>query len=106
MSWVRPRCSSWPKADRSFSSRCLELSARDKRTVVDSRGTFCPIPIMNLFKAYRESQDGDLIELLATDPAADPDVHAWARNNGSQVLDVAEEQGYTRILVKGAKRGA
>ena len=85
MSWVRPRCSSWPKADRSFSSRCLELSARDKRTVVDSRGTFCPIPIMNLFKAYRESQDGDLIELLATAHAADPEGLAGDGNYGFRV---------------------
>lgn len=81
------------------------MSALEKHTVVDSRGKFCPIPIMELFKAYRGSQDGDLIELLATDPAAKPDVAAWAKNNGSEVLDVIDEPGYTRILVRVAKAG-
>jgi len=63
------------------------------------------MPIMELFKAYRSSKNGDLIELLATDPAAKPDVSAWAKNNGSEVLDVIEEQGYTKILVRVAKMG-
>jgi tRNA 2-thiouridine synthesizing protein A len=72
--------------------------------VVDSRGSFCPGPITDLFKAYRSSQLGDVIELWATDPAAKADVTAWAQKSGNELLDVVDEQGYIRILVKITKK--
>ncbi|MDE1853403.1 MAG: sulfurtransferase TusA family protein [Thaumarchaeota archaeon] len=72
--------------------------------VVDSRGSFCPGPITDLFKAYRSAQLGDVIELLATDPAARADVTAWAQRSGNELLDIVEEQGYLRILVKITKK--
>jgi len=75
------------------------------RKVIDSRGSFCPGPITDLFKAYRQSNVGDVIELLATDPAAKPDVEAWARKSGNQVLEVVQENGYLRIVVQIIKKG-
>jgi tRNA 2-thiouridine synthesizing protein A len=72
---------------------------------VDSRGSFCPGPITDLFRAYRQSSVGDVIELLATDPAARGDVEAWARKSGNEVLEVVQEKDYLRIIVRIAKRG-
>jgi len=72
--------------------------------VVDSRGSFCPGPITDLFRAYRAAQLGDIIELWATDPAAKADVTAWAQKSGNELLDIIEEQGYIRILVKVTKK--
>jgi len=80
------------------------MSTVEQHKVIDSRGSFCPGPITDLFKAYRSSQVGDIIELLATDPAAKPDVTAWAQKSGNQLLDVVEEQGYIRIIVKITKK--
>ncbi len=71
---------------------------------MDCRGSFCPGPITELFKAYRTAQLGDIIELWATDPAAKADVTAWAQKSGNEVLDLADEQGYIRILVKVTKK--
>jgi TusA-related sulfurtransferase len=81
------------------------MSAIQEHKVVDSRGTSCPGPITDLFKAYRNSQLGDVIELLATDPAAKPDVEAWARRSGNEVLDVINEKDHIRIIVKITKKG-
>jgi len=80
------------------------MSTTEQHKVIDSRGSFCPGPITDLFKAYRSAQVGDVIELLATDPAAKPDVTAWAQKSGNQLLDVVEEQGYIRIIVKITKK--
>jgi tRNA 2-thiouridine synthesizing protein A len=82
----------------------MQMSTVEQHKVIDSRGSFCPGPITDLFKAYRSSQVGDIIELLATDPAAKPDVTAWAQKSGNQLLDVVEEQGYIRIIVKITKK--
>ena len=80
------------------------MSAIAQHKVVDSRGSFCPGPITDLFKAYRSSQLGDVIELLATDPAAKADVTAWAQKSGNELLDIIEEQGYIRLVVKITKK--
>ncbi|VUT27595.1 MAG: sulfur transfer protein SirA [Candidatus Syntrophoarchaeum sp. GoM_oil] len=36
--------------------------------MIDSRGSACPGPIIDLVKAYRRAKDGDVLEILATDP--------------------------------------
>ena len=72
---------------------------------MDSRGSFCPGPITDLFKAYRNAQLGDVIELLATDPAAKSDVSAWARKSGNELIDVIDEKDYVRLIVKITKKG-
>jgi len=76
------------------------MSVVQQHKIVDSRGTSCPGPITDLFKAYRKAELGDIIELLATDPAAKPDVEAWTRKSGNELLDVINESGYIRLIVK------
>jgi tRNA 2-thiouridine synthesizing protein A len=80
------------------------MSTVEQHKVIDSRGSFCPGPITDLFKAYRNAQLGDVIELLATDPAAKADVTAWAQKTGNELLDIIDEPGYIRILVKVTKK--
>ena len=74
-------------------------------TVVDSRGTMCPGPITDLFKAYRNAKIGDVIELLATDPAARSDTEAWTRRSGNEIIAVIDEKDYIRIQVRIVKKG-
>ena len=80
------------------------MSTVEQHKIIDSRGSFCPGPITDLFKAYRSSQLGDVIELLATDPAARADVTAWAQKSGNELVSIVEEQGYLRIVVKITKK--
>ncbi len=82
----------------------MQMSTVEQHKVVDSRGSFCPGPITDLFKAYRSSQLGDVIELLATDPAAKADVTAWTQRSGNELMSIVDEQGYTRITVKITKK--
>ena len=41
---------------------------------IDAVGLICPEPIMLLHKAIHESSSGEIIELVATDPATKKDV--------------------------------
>ena len=81
------------------------MSLASSRKVVDSRGSFCPGPITDLFKAYRSSVVGDEIEVWATDPAAKSDISAWAARSGNEILDILQEKDYLKIVVKIAKKG-
>jgi tRNA 2-thiouridine synthesizing protein A len=71
-----------------------------QRRIVDSRGSFCPGPLTDLFKAYRTANLGDVLEVWATDPAAKSDIQAWCTHTGNQLMETAEEKDYTRIVVK------
>lgn len=80
------------------------MSVISQRRVVDSRGSFCPGPITDLFKAYRSANLGDEIELWATDPAAESDVKAWSAKSGNEVLEVTREKDYLKIVVRITKK--
>jgi TusA-related sulfurtransferase len=58
---------------------------------------------METAKAIKQVQVGEVLEVLATDPAAKPDIEAWARRTGQQILEITQEGGVTRILIKRVK---
>lgn len=74
-------------------------------TIVDSRGTMCPGPITDLFRAYRNSNIGDVIELLATDPAAKSDTQAWAKRSGNEIIAIIDEKDHVKIQVRILRKG-
>ncbi len=77
-----------------------------QKKVIDSRGSFCPGPLTDLFRAYRTADLGATLEVWATDPAAKSDIQAWATRTGNQLVEIAEEKGYTRIVVRVTKKKA
>ncbi len=62
----------------------------DRRAVeVDARGLRCPAPVIALARAAQHADDGTELVVLATDPAAEPDVAAWCRMRGHDLLGQA-----------------
>ncbi|TRM92461.1 response regulator SirA [Sulfolobus sp. B1] len=70
---------------------------------LDVRGMYCPGPVLETAKAIKQINVGEVLEVLATDPAAKPDIEAWARRTGNQILDIKQDNGVTRILIKRVK---
>lgn len=76
------------------------------RIVVDSVGIWCPpTPMTDLFKAWRNANLGDFIELHATEPDIEKDVRAWAKKSGNRVVEVSQEKDYTCVVVRVTKKG-
>ena len=46
---------------------------------IDALGKKCPIPIIMLAERIREVAIGEMVEVLADDPAAESDLPAWCR---------------------------
>lgn len=46
---------------------------------LDTLGTACPMPIIELARAIDELHVGDTVEVLADDPGAKVDVPVWCR---------------------------
>ena len=54
--------------------------------VLDCLGQRCPLPVIALAKKIREVQVGDVIRVLADDPAAANDIRAWCRLREQEFL--------------------
>ena len=53
---------------------------------LDCLGLKCPQPIIELARRIGEVEVGELVELLADDPAAGPDLAAWCRMRGQELV--------------------
>ena len=49
---------------------------------VDARGSFCPGPLMELIRAIRESQVGDVIAVYSSDKGSKTDIPKWVEKAG------------------------
>ena len=68
-------------------------------TTVDSRGKRCPAPVIDLARAMTIASAGDVVAVLADDPAAATDIPAWCRLRGHQFLGAEPLQDGTQYLV-------
>ncbi len=68
--------------------------------VLDVRGQFCPGPVLAARQGMDELQEGQVLAVLATDPAAEADLQAWAKWAGHAVLAIDKSEGYLRVLVR------
>jgi tRNA 2-thiouridine synthesizing protein A len=69
---------------------------------LDCRGLFCPLPIVRMKKVMGEMAEGEVLEVLATDPGSRRDFEAWCRKTGNALLGASEEGGvFTYIVRKG-----
>ena len=58
---------------------------------IDCTGMLCPVPVIKTSKAIKELQVGQVLQMVATDPGAPPDMEAWARQTGNELLDSHKE---------------
>ena len=78
----------------------LSEDAKDeiKTTIqVDCSGLQCPGPIMKVYETIKSINDGDIIQVSATDSGFAKDVEAWSRRTGNTLLKV-EKEGKNNIV--------
>ena len=53
---------------------------------LDCRGQRCPLPVIALAKAVPSVAVGEVVRVLADDPAAANDIPAWCRMKGQEYV--------------------
>ncbi len=53
---------------------------------LDTQGLICPEPVMMLHRTIRQADGGDVIEILATDPATTRDIPNFCRHLGHELV--------------------
>lgn len=59
--------------------------------VVDTRGMFCPVPIIKTSEAIRNLRSGGVLEVISDDPAIESDLPAWCKSTGHTILESRRE---------------
>jgi tRNA 2-thiouridine synthesizing protein A len=67
---------------------------------IDALGKKCPIPIIMLAERIREVAIGQLIEVLADDPAAKSDLPAWCMLKSQEYVRTDEHGSGWSFLVR------
>jgi TusA-related sulfurtransferase len=81
-----------------------EEKVKDKTVkVLDCIGLYCPVPVMRTREEMDKLAIGDTLEILADDPAAEPDLKAWTKRTGQEILTVEKTNEGLRFLIKKIK---
>jgi tRNA 2-thiouridine synthesizing protein A len=68
--------------------------------ILDCRGTLCPMPVIRLRQTLDAMEPGQVVRVLATDPASTGDMPAFARNTGHELLHASADNGIFEYLFR------
>ena len=68
--------------------------------VIDARGSYCPGPLMELIRAIREAQIGDVLAVYSTDSGSRIDIPKWVDKAGHRLVALVAHDGYDEIVVE------
>lgn len=68
--------------------------------LLDCSGMSCPMPILKTKKAIDKLASGQVLKMIATDPGAKPDMEAWTKKTGHELLGFEEEGEATAFYIK------
>jgi TusA-related sulfurtransferase len=70
---------------------------------LDAVGLFCPEPLFRVRENIEQIEVGEILEVLADDPAAESDLHAFAKRAGHEVVLFERVDDEMRFLIKRKK---
>jgi tRNA 2-thiouridine synthesizing protein A len=67
---------------------------------VDASGLMCPLPLLRLKKALTGAVSGDVVKVIATDPAAHLDFGVYANQAGHQIIELIKQDNKQIFYIK------
>ena len=68
--------------------------------VIDARGSYCPGPLMELIRAIREGQVGEILAVYSSDRGSRTDIPKWVEKAGHRLVGLETRSGYDEIIVE------
>jgi len=70
---------------------------------LDCLGLYCPEPVFKTRIELDEMKVGEVLEVLADDPAAEADIQSLVKHLEQEILSVSKEGNAVRMLIKKVK---
>ena len=79
----------------------IEISESTK--TLDARGLFCPSPVQQTKVELSKMRIGEILTVLADDPAAEDDIASWARRLGHEIVKLEKNGNEIHFEIKKVK---
>lgn len=79
----------------------IEISESGK--ILDARGEFCPSPVQRTNVELSKMRIGEILTILADDPAAEDDISSWARRLGHEIVKLEKNGNEIHFEIKKVK---
>ncbi len=67
---------------------------------LDTSGKCCPMPMVETNRAIKTLGPGQVLEIIATDPATQTDIPSWCRRTGNELLVQETDADTLRYYVR------
>jgi tRNA 2-thiouridine synthesizing protein A len=81
-------------------ARCHVTEERPYAESLDCVGLYCPEPLFQARAAMDDLEVGDVLEVLADDPAAEEDLVRFAKRAGHEVVSIEDQGNQKRFLIR------
>ncbi len=73
--------------------------------VLDAKGLRCPLPVIKTRMTLDEMAVGEVVTVLATDPASNIDIRHLCNITGNELMDASEEDGVLTYVIRRTEGG-
>ena len=70
---------------------------------LDATGLFCPEPVFRTKIEIEKMQVGEVLTVLADDPAAEDDISRWVKRNGHELINMKKNDNVIEFTIKKVK---
>ncbi|MDE1815001.1 MAG: sulfurtransferase TusA family protein [Thaumarchaeota archaeon] len=70
---------------------------------IDVRGMFCPEPVFRTKIEMERMVVGNILKIIADDPASEDDISRWVNRNGHQLLELKKHDKDLEFTIKKVK---
>ena len=67
---------------------------------LDCIGLYCPEPLFRTRENIDQLEEGEILEVLADDPAAEEDLKRFAKRTGHELVLFEPQEDHLRFLIK------
>ncbi|NWG11362.1 sulfurtransferase TusA family protein [Candidatus Bathyarchaeota archaeon] len=78
------------------------MKAQPDKTL-DCLGLYCPEPVFRTRTELDDMKTGEILEVLADDPAAEEDIKSLVKHLEQEIIDISKKGNAVRILIKKVK---
>jgi len=78
------------------------MSMMPKKTL-DCIGLYCPQPLFQTRQGIDSIEVGEVLEVLADDPAAEEDIKRFAKRTGHEIVSFENKDNRLRFLIRKTK---
>ena len=71
--------------------------------IIDVRGLFCPEPVFRTKIEIERMTVGNVLKVIADDPASEEDISRWVNRNGHQLLELKKNEKDLEFTIKKVK---